>query len=59
MRVEYVDGAATSSADFPLAAWPTNADFLVLLRQREVQTIHSQEATLEDVFIEITGRSLS
>jgi fluoroquinolone transport system ATP-binding protein len=25
-------------------------------RQREVQTIHSQEATLEQIFIKLTGR---
>jgi hypothetical protein len=29
-----------------------------LLRTGTLQTIHSREATLEDVFIAVTGRSL-
>ena len=36
-----------------------NEDFLRLLRTDSVQTIHTEEATLEKVFIEVTGRRLS
>jgi fluoroquinolone transport system ATP-binding protein len=36
-----------------------NRAFLDLLRRAPIQTIHSQEATLEDIFIRITGRSLT
>ena len=35
-----------------------NDAFLGLLRERNVQTIHSREATLADVFIRVTGREL-
>jgi fluoroquinolone transport system ATP-binding protein len=35
-----------------------DADFLRLLKERAIETIHSQEATLEDVFVETTGRRL-
>ncbi len=59
VRVEFADGEATASQAFPLADLADNPSFLELLRQREIQTIHSLEATLEDVFIQITGRSLS
>ena len=36
-----------------------NADFLSLLNEQHVETIHSQETTLEGVFIAVTGRALS
>lgn len=57
--VEFAQGESTSSEVFALADLADNPAFLEVLREREVQTIHSLEATLEDVFIQITGRSLS
>ncbi len=33
--------------------------FHALLRGHHIETIHSREASLEDVFVEITGRRLS
>jgi fluoroquinolone transport system ATP-binding protein len=35
-----------------------NKSFLDLLRTGTVQTIHTEEATLEDIFIKATGRQL-
>jgi fluoroquinolone transport system ATP-binding protein len=35
-----------------------NPDFLNLISSHQVATIHSQEATLEEVFIKITGEQL-
>ena len=32
--------------------------FLAFVRERRVETIHTQEPTLEDVFLEVTGRGL-
>ncbi len=46
------------SHDFPLAGLGANRDFLALLEAGEVESIHSQEATLEDVFVATTGRAL-
>ena len=43
---------------FSLDQLGQNATFLSLIRNHEVETIHSEEATLEDVFIQVTGRSL-
>lgn len=43
---------------FPLDGLAENAEFRIALRDG-VQTIHSQEATLEDVFVRLTGRALS
>ena len=44
---------------FPLAGLGDNAAFLHLLHSGTVQTIHTQEATLEDIFVRVTGRSLA
>ena len=59
MRVEYRQNCATGMAEFPLAQLGTNPQFLALLRTHPLETIHTQEATLEDIFIEATGRSLA
>ena len=47
------------TAVFDLPTLGTNQQFLNLIQTREIQTLHTQEATLEDVFIQVTGRSLS
>jgi len=36
-----------------------NADFIELLQTQDIVSIHSEEATLEDVFIETTGKRLT
>ncbi len=44
---------------FELAGLAENGRFQQLLRSESIQTMHTQEATLEDVFIEVTGRQLA
>ena len=44
--------------EFPLDGLGADADFLALLRAATVHTLHTQEATLEDVFLRVTGHSL-
>jgi fluoroquinolone transport system ATP-binding protein len=58
VRVEYQANGHLDTAEFELNDLGHNAAFLHLLRTRPVQTIHTQEATLEDIFIQVTGRSL-
>jgi fluoroquinolone transport system ATP-binding protein len=59
VRVEYLDGDTPRAAEYPLEGLGDNADFLELIKSRDVQTMHTLEATLEDIFIDVTGRSLS
>jgi fluoroquinolone transport system ATP-binding protein len=59
VRVEYQANNHTEHREFPLADLADNAAFQGLLRAGMLQTIHSREATLEDVFIQVTGRSLA
>jgi fluoroquinolone transport system ATP-binding protein len=35
-----------------------NKEFLELIQTKEIETIHSGETTLEDIFIKVTGVSL-
>ncbi len=59
VRVEsQVDGRMEQS-EFPLERLGHNEEFLAVLRRDNVQTLHTQEATLADVFIQVTGRGLS
>ena len=59
VRVEWAANGARQSREFPLASLADDAEFLRLLREGPVETIHTQETTLETVFMEVTGRSLA
>jgi fluoroquinolone transport system ATP-binding protein len=58
VRVEFGLNGKTEQRDFALAGLADNAEFLKLLREGNVRTLHTQEATLENIFIQMTGRSL-
>lgn len=59
VRVEYSQGQENSYSDFSVDGLADNAEFLSILRNRKVETIHTLEATLEDIFIQCTGVKLS
>ncbi|BAS26789.1 ABC transporter ATP-binding protein [Limnochorda pilosa] len=58
VRVECRNNGSTVAWEFPLADIGENGDFMALLKAGTVETIHTQEATLEDVFVATTGRGL-
>lgn len=58
VRVEYGDENASRQSDFDLNGLGDNPAFLDLLRNETILTIHTQETTLEQVFIEVTGKRL-
>ncbi len=58
VRVEYMTDEDIKSADFPLEGIGMQNEFLTLLKKSEIRTIHSLEASLEDIFIQITGKEL-
>jgi fluoroquinolone transport system ATP-binding protein len=43
---------------FPLVDLGKNPEFIRLLNENEIASIHSQEATLEEVFVKLTGDQL-
>lgn len=58
VRVEYHLNGHTAAQEFPLDGIGHNAPFMTLLQQNPIETIHTREATLEDIFVEVTGRRL-
>ena len=38
---------------------PEKTAFLNLIQNNTIQTMHTQEATLEEIFLQLTGRRLS
>jgi fluoroquinolone transport system ATP-binding protein len=63
LRIEYAGepgaiGEATEEAEFELDGLANDEAFHRLLRERRIETMHSQETTLEQVFVEVTGRRL-
>lgn len=58
LRVEYAENGQRETAEFDLQSFGTNEAFLRLVREKDILTVHSQEATLEEIFIEVTGRGL-
>ena len=58
VRVETLNGSERQVHQFPLVGLGDDPIFLELLRKGSIQTIHTQEASLEDIFIQVTGRGL-
>ena len=59
VRVEFDRDGRAEHRDFPLDGLGDAPAFLDLLRSGGVRTIHTREATLEEIFIRSTGRGLS
>jgi fluoroquinolone transport system ATP-binding protein len=59
VRVEYQNGnSALSYTEFAMDGLGHNQAFLELLQKQPIETIHSAETTLDNIFIQVTGRSL-
>jgi len=58
VRVEYRKDKQVKQEHFALSGIGTNPQFTGLLLREEIETIHTEEATLEDIFIKVTGRNL-
>lgn len=53
--IEYNDKGNTKKESFELDKLGANQEFLNIIKNEEVITIHSKETTLDDIFIKITG----
>lgn len=58
LKVEYNEDHQTKTEEFPLDHIGKNKAFLDLLQTKNIETIHSGETTLEDIFIMVTGVEL-
>lgn len=58
LRVEYREKGNIKASLFDLQGIGDNQEFLKLIKEKNIERIHTTEATLEDIFIDVTGRSL-
>ncbi|WMT43523.1 ABC transporter ATP-binding protein [Paenibacillus sp. D2_2] len=58
IQVEYRKDEQVKQEHFALNGIGMNPEFMELLLREEIETIHTEEATLEDIFIKVTGRNL-
>jgi fluoroquinolone transport system ATP-binding protein len=60
VRVQYrTHTGGLGTADFAMDGLAQDPEFQAILRDHHVETIHSREASLDDVFVEVTGRQLT
>jgi fluoroquinolone transport system ATP-binding protein len=59
VRVEAASDGRRIEREFLLGGLADSPDFLALLRSGTVETIHTLETSLEDVFVQVTGRRLA
>jgi fluoroquinolone transport system ATP-binding protein len=58
VNVEFRLNGNNQERNFDLQNLGENVEFMNILKSAEIKTIHSCEATLEDIFIKLTGRNL-
>ncbi|WBW95660.1 ABC transporter ATP-binding protein [Oceanirhabdus sp. W0125-5] len=58
IKVEYINYGKLVEDTFNLETINTNEKYFDIMRNKKIKTIHSQEASLEDIFIKLTGRKL-
>ena len=58
VTVEYHNNQILEKRSFDLNQLKTNQSFFDLLKNKDIETIHSGETTLEDIFIKVTGVNL-
>ncbi|ASA21504.1 ABC transporter ATP-binding protein [Paenibacillus donghaensis] len=58
LRIEYEQHGVQIMADFPLADIGDNPEFLSIIRSHRIVTMHTLEATLDQIFMDVTGESL-
>jgi len=58
VKVEYLKDNQLIQKEFSLHDIANNKEFIDILRTNTIQTMHSAEATLDDIFIKATGRQI-
>ena len=58
VKVEYVANGDVAVKEFPLENVGQNEEFLNILRNYEIRRINTEEPTLEEIFLKVTGRRL-
>ena len=55
VTLEYREGDLLNRLSFPMAGIGANDEFIRILREKEIETLHSGETSMEEIFIRVTG----
>lgn len=58
IKVEYLKDKNALTQEFSLNDLSDNHVFMEIVKSQEILTLHTQEASLEDIFIKVTGQQL-
>ncbi|MEZ4999820.1 MAG: hypothetical protein R2727_03840 [Bacteroidales bacterium] len=58
VRVEYLENGIRKAAEFGIEKLGSEKEFLGIISRGNIETIHTLEATLESIFIKVTGKIL-
>jgi fluoroquinolone transport system ATP-binding protein len=58
VKVRFRQDNRAETREFDLKNLGSNDEFLQVINQYDIETIHTQEATLEDIFLKVTGKLL-
>jgi len=58
LDIEYFENDIIKKIRFSLSGVGENDTFQEILRDKKIRSIHTREASLEEIFIEVTGRGL-
>lgn len=58
IKIEYAHNEKPLFQEFSLNDLSVNQQFMDIIRTQKILTIHTQEASLEDIFIKVTGQQL-
>ena len=59
MKVEYKENKSLVTKEFPMDHIGQNEEFMNILKTQSIETLHSGETTLEEIFIKVTGVGLT
>lgn len=59
MTLDYKENGKTIRKEFSMDGIGQNEEFITLLQTKEIETLHTGETTLEDIFIKVTGVRLA
>lgn len=59
LQVEYKENNQMKSSVFSMEGLGDNKEFMDIIKFKEVERMHTQEAMMQDIFIKVTGRTIT
>lgn len=59
LQVEYREKNQTKTSVFTMEGLGNNKEFMNIIKFKDIERMHTQEARLQDIFIKVTGRAIT